>query len=315
MNILQKTALIALLTTSFFSLAGEKVDKSLPASDISRVNIENLRGEVSINGWDKAEVSITGELDDESEGLVFQNRDGSIFIKVKMPRRLDNNWQVKKSSLVINMPKNVRVTFSGVSSDVKITGLNRGAEIQSVSGSIVAKNISEFIDFNTVSGDIKSDSLSGKIRLSSVSGDITDNTSTGRLTLKVVSGEISAHSQASEVSVNNVSGDIELKLKQVDELVISTVSGEVESELSLNKNAEVRLSSVSGDFEMNFIGLINASFSIDSNAGGDIVNKLSSDRVKHDKYGPSSRLYFQMGDGSASVKANTVSGEIKLVAK
>lgn len=312
MNILKITSFILVCTFSALSFAGEKVDKTLPANNITTVNIDNLRGNVAINGWDKAEVSLTGELDDEAEGYVFEQRETSIVIKVKMPRRLDNGWNVKKSNLVINMPKNVRVNFTGVSTDVQVKNLNRGAEIHTVSGEITANSILDHIELNTVSGNIKSKNLSGKIFLSSVSGNIDDNDSTGRLKLNAVSGEISANSAANEVSVNAVSGEIELVLSKVDELTISTVSGDAESKLFLNKNAEVKLSSVSGDIEIDLQDKVDASFRIDSNAGGDIVNKLTSDKAKHDKYGPSSRLYFQVGDGSASVRANTVSGEIKI---
>ena len=44
------------------SIAGEKVDEELPSIGVNAVNIENLSGEVIIIGWDKASVTITGEL-------------------------------------------------------------------------------------------------------------------------------------------------------------------------------------------------------------------------------------------------------------
>jgi DUF4097 and DUF4098 domain-containing protein YvlB len=312
MNTLKNTTFVLLCALSTVSFAGEKVDKTLPANNITTVNIENVRGDVFINGWDKSEVSFKGELDDEAKGYIFEQRGASIFIKVKMPSHLKNGWGVNKSNLTINMPDSARVNFTGVSSDVQVKNLNGGAEIHTISGDILAKAINEHVELDTVSGDIKSQSLSGKIRLSSISGSIKDTGSKGRLKLEVISGEILSNSQANEVAVKNISGEIKLNLGRVDEFTISTISGDVESKLSLNKNAEVKLSSVSGDIELKFNNKVNASFRIDSNAGGDIVNKLTADQAKHDKYGPSSRLYFQVGDGSASVRANTVSGEIKI---
>lgn len=312
MKILIKIAMALFVFISIPSIAGEKVDKSLSAKNINEVTIENLRGEITINGWDQAKVSLKGELDDEAKALVFEQRGSSIVIKIKMPRHLKNNRNVTETQLVINMPADVRVNFSGVSSNVNLNNLQGGSEVSTVSGEITAHQLSKHIDLNSVSGNIISDQLSGKIRLATVSGNIDDQQSSGRLLLKAVSGDIETKSKASEVFVNNVSGDIELELGAVDELVIATVSGDIEGELALTPNATVKLSSISGNIEMKFTEKVSANFRLEANAGGDLVNKLTHDKAKHDKYGPSSRLYFQTGNGAASVRANTISGTIKM---
>lgn len=312
MKILSTIAIALLFCLALPSFAGEKVNKSLPANNINDVTIENLRGEVTINGWDQAKVLLNGELDDETTGLVFEQRGSSIFIKVKMPRNLNNSRNVSTSNITINMPENVRVNFSGVSSNVTLTNLQRGSEVNTVSGDIKANKLSEYVDLSSVSGNIISEQLAGKVSLSTVSGNIEDNQSSGRLQLKAVSGDIEANSQASEVFINNVSGDIEIELDAVDELVIATISGDVESELSLKQHATVKLSSISGNIEMKFTDKVSANFRLEANAGGDLVNKLTHDKAQRDKYGPSSRLYFQTGNGASSVRANTISGTIKM---
>ena len=136
--------------------------------------------------------------------------------------------------------------------------------------------------------------------------------SSGRALFKTVSGNLNANSSANEISANTVSGDIELKLAKVDELIVSTVSGGFFSQLSLNDNGLVKMSSVSGDLTLDFKNEVQASFNLKTNAGGNIVNELTSAKAKRAKYGPSAKLSFETGNASSSVRASTVSGRIEV---
>ena len=310
MKFIQHVIPVLFASVALQCFAGEKIDQSLPANNANNVSIENLRGEVSIVGWDKSEVKVTGELDEQAERLIFEQQGSHIIIKVVVPRRRGNNWNNEGSDLTINIPKDLRVNFNGVSSDVIVENFTKNVEVKTVSGDIEAKQLSERIELVTVSGSIKSRDLSGNIRLSTVSGDINDKNSTGKIRLKVVSGDIHTTSSATEVYVNNVSGSVEFSLAEVDELVASSVSGDIEGILSLNDSGFVKLSSVSGDMEIGFQSDVSASFKMNANAGGDLINKLTSDKAQRAKYGPSSKLNFQSGNGNGSVRASTVSGTI-----
>lgn len=309
--------IISLVFTGFAmqSIAGEKINKSLPADGVSNITIENLSGEVKIVGWDKEEVSVKGELDDKAKGLIFEQTGSTITVKVKMPRNSYSGWNDRGSELTIKIPENLRMKFTGVSSDVSVKNLLKSTEIKTVSGKIKATALNEYIELATVSGSIHSQDLSGKVQLVSVSGDITDVDSTGRLQLKSVSGSIESKSMANEVLANTVSGDIDLNLTGIDELTISTVSGDTISRLSLNENGLVKLSSVIGDLDMYFQSDVQANFRLNASAGGDLINKLTSAKAKHAKYGPSSKLYFETGNGNGSVRTSTVSGTIRILSK
>lgn len=300
--------LLLMVTTT--SLAGEHVDESMSLGSVKHITIENLRGEVTIIGNSGDTVSVTGELDDKAKGLTFEKSGSRIIIKVEVPHNNHNDWGADGSNLTIEIPQHVRVSFKGVSSDINISNFTNGSEVQTVSGDISAKNLMQQVELATVSGNIESKNLSGKIRLSSVSGDIHDRNSAGRAHFKTVSGSLSSSSSANEISANSVSGDIELRLAEVDELIVSTVSGQFESQLSLNDNGLLKMSSVSGDLDVEFKNDVQASFNLKANAGGDIVNRLTSAKAQRAKYGPSSKLFFETGNASSSVRASTVSGRI-----
>jgi DUF4097 and DUF4098 domain-containing protein YvlB len=290
--------------------AGEKVDETLTGAGVNAVTIENLSGDVTIIGWDKDTVTVKGELDDKAEKLVFEKFRKTINIKVELPKR--GSWKSKGSNLVIHMPKNLRMNFESVSSDVEIENLTNNIAVKTVSGNIVAKNLKEHIELSSVSGNIKASALQGKISLSTVSGDIVDESSSGRLQLQVVSGDIKSNSEANEVHVNNVSGSTELSLEKVDELRISAVSGGTEVSVFLNKDGVVKASSVSGEVELNFQNNIAADFRLKATAGGNLTNKITNQKSDRAKYGPSAKLYFQTGDANGSVRVNTVSGNIRV---
>lgn len=310
-----KICAIALTAISLQSIAGEKVDQTLSIDGATNISVENLRGKVKILGWDKSEVSVSGEIDEKAERFIFEKDGAFIKVKVVMPHHMNGSWHDQGSDLVINMPRKLRLDFNGVSTDVSVKGLTKSTEVKSVSGNISVESLSDLIDVSSVSGDITSENLSGKINLTSVSGDINDKNSDGRITLKAVSGHLKTRSEANEVFVNTVSGEIDMILAEADELIISTVSGDVDGELSLNTNGLIKMSSVSGDIDLGFTNDVQASFRMRSNAGGDLVNKITNDKAKHAKYGPSSKLYFETGNGKASVKASTVSGRLKVFKK
>ncbi|GHE93999.1 DUF4097 family beta strand repeat-containing protein [Thalassotalea profundi] len=307
-----KLVLLLMALVSTISYAGDSVNKTLALNGASKVVIENQRGKVNIIESNDENVSVQGELDDKAQAFIFEHSGATIIIKVEMPNN-QRSWRNDNgSNLTIKIPNHVRVSFSGVSSDVNIEGFKQGVDIKTVSGEITASHLNNIIDINSISGDIESKALSGKIQISTVSGDLEDKNSSGRVFIKSVSGGVRSKSNASEILVETVSGDIDLKLAAVDELDISTVSGDNQTYLSLNENGSVKLSSVSGDFDIKFANNIEANFRLKTNAGGSIENMLTLDKAERGKYTPNEKLNFTTGNGNGSVKATTVSGDIKL---
>jgi len=289
-------------------IAGEKIDETLTINNATTVTIENLSGKVKVIGWGKESVHVEGELDDKAEKLVFEQSGNTVNIKVELPNR--GSWNSKGSELTIHMPENLRMNFESISSDVAIENLTNNVTAKTVSGDIKAENLKDRIELSSVSGNIDSKSLAGKVNLSVISGDIDDHDSTGRLQLQAVSGKIESNTQAREVFVNNVSGNTQIKLAEVDELKMSTVSGDSQATLALQHSGVVKASSVSGSVELTFQQGVEADFRLKANAGGDLINKLTEQKAINAKYGPSSKLYFQTGNGSGSVRVSTVSGDV-----
>ncbi|WP_286234638.1 DUF4097 family beta strand repeat-containing protein [Thalassotalea sediminis] len=312
---MKKLLLIAGALTALSSwsvLANERVDETVQAEGVGKISIDNLRGKVLIEGWDKTEVSVKGELDEQTQRFIFERNGNAVKIKVKVKNSYRGGDNSDGSDLVVMVPRDVRVDFAGVSSDFTLKRIEKGVEGKTVSGDLHVSNIGGQTEIATVSGDIVSRQLSGKILLNTVSGDIEDTESKGRLKIRAVSGNVKTLSKAREVDLSVVSGEIEFMLGSIDDLELSAVSGEIAGELTLADSARVKMSSVSGDIGLKFNEDVNATFRLKTHAGGDLINKITDDRAQESKYSPRAKLYFDTGNGSASVKGTTVSGTIRL---
>lgn len=299
---------------STYGYAGEKINDSLSADGVAVVNIENLSGKVTVIGTNGDDISVKGELGDDVKRFIFEKRGNMVLAKVDNDRdhRHYRNNEDHASVFTVKMPKDLKMNFEGISSDVALENLAGNVDVKTVSGDIEAQNLNESIELSTVSGDIDSDNLSGKVRLSAVSGSINDKNSSGRLRLKSVSGNVKTQSTSTELTLSAVSGDIDFNLSEVEELNISNVSGDVDGSLVLLDNGELKVSGVSSDINLEFQDGVNAEFRLNASAGGDLINRITNDKAKRAKYGPSSKLNFSAGSGSASVRGSIVSGEVKV---
>ncbi|ALO35894.1 hypothetical protein CMT41_15050 [Colwellia sp. MT41] len=308
--------IITMATCLLFSsqlLAATEIAQSLPSETVTNVAISNHGGFITVIGWDKDKISVSGTLDDDAEKLIFEQKGAQVIIEVEYPRM--DNWRADGSKIIVFMPKNIRMKSSSISSEIHVSNLHGGVEVNTVSGDILAKNLTQSVELNSISGNINSHNLAGKVSLAAVSGDIQDNNSTGRLEIRSVSGEVVINSQAKEVFFNNVSGNSELNLAEVIELRIRTVSGDIQATLTLVEKALLKASTVSGDLTFTFQKGVDADFSLKSSVGGDIDNNITKEKTEHAEYGPGAKLNFQTLNGSALVRVSTVSGNIEVSSK
>jgi len=311
-TVLQSMSIVAMSIASLSTYAGERVDKSIDVDGASQVYIENQRGRVSIEGYSGSTLELTGTLDDKAEELIFKKQGNRVRVVVAVPRQNGYNNNRNGSNLVLKVPRQLGINFEGVSSDVAISNIDSDVYIKTISGDISAQKLLSHADMNSVSGNIDASGLQGKINLHSVSGNITDKQSSGKLSITVVSGDIETQSSAQDIRLEAISGNIEAKLTSVSDLEMKTISGDADVILALEKQGTAKMSSVSGDYTLEFEGDIDADFRLKTNAGGNIKNRLTSDKATKGKYVPSSKLSFTVGDGSGSVRGSTVSGSFTL---
>ena len=306
------TALFSFMLSSA-AAAGERVDETLKVSGDVTVEIEHQNGKIKIEGWDRDEVKVVGELDDKAEEFIFEERRGRVIIEVKMRKSKRWNSSKKGDDLDIKVPLKSFVRYSGVNADADISNLTEGLQANTVNGKIDAREVRGRVGLESVNGDLDARDLIGDLTLETVNGRIRDRNSSGsELFLGSVNGDIESRSTIKEVSIETVNGGIELELAEVEELRMSTVNGTIEVSMHLLEQGRVEGSTVSGEIAMGLQKNVSAKFDIQAHAGGRIVNRLSDHKVEKAKYGPSRWLEFELEGGKGRVDLSTVSGRIEL---
>ena len=269
-------------------LAGEQVNESLSVEAKGKVFIKIPRGLVTIQGWDKSEVMIQGELDDTTKRLIFETKKDKTFIKVDTQGQ--QHWG-DASVINIFMPKQLQLYFKGIDTSFTINNLTNHIEGKSITGNLVVKK------------------SHGKIKLSVVSGDIHLVESSGYTKVESVSGQVDFSGDFEKAYLKSMSGDIIADISGTSKLTIKNVSGDTQISGSVKNNAKLKLSSVSGDIWYKASDSLNAECEVVSQFGGDIENELTND-LPIEGHLDKKTLSFISGDGSGKLSINTINGSV-----
>jgi len=279
-------ALLALAPLSAF--AGDSVNERWDLDAKATISIENIAGEIIIQGWDKNEAYLTGELGDSVDELeISASKSGLEITVVNHDERNMDNTELK-----LMVPNGASVDASAVSADIEVSAMdNEKLTASSVSGDVEVATTSQWVSIESVSGDVKFSGHAGRISAESVSGDVD---------LSGISGEI---------AVTTVSGDMDLHAGAVESAKLETVSGDITATAEISGNGRLSAESMSGDVVINLPASQAGLFKAQSFSG-----RIQTDfgAVENAKHGPGSHLKHVSGNSGAEIRIESFSGNIKL---
>ncbi len=285
---------IALLvaTLPLAAFAGTPINKLTVADPTGTVEISNTAGTVTVTGWDRNEVEVTGELGKGTERLDFTKADKITRIKVVLPNRSNN---VEDTDLIVKVPAASLVSVNTVSADIGVQGVRGTQRLQSVSGEMRTEASGEDIECRTVSGDV----------------NIAGSGRKGLVSITTVSGDAIATRLAGEVNGSTVSGNLTLGVGETSRSRLRSTSGDLTLQGSLAADARLDIESISGDVRLDLVGKTGADFDVAS-FSGDIRNCFGPQPVRTDEYAPGKEWRHQEGDASARVRIKTLSGDVSV---
>jgi DUF4097 and DUF4098 domain-containing protein YvlB len=289
------TALLAvgvLLFVAPMAQADSPIDKRAPADPKGQVEISNTAGTVTVTGWDRNEVEVTGTLGDGSERLDFVTTDKLTRIQVVLPGKA---WHVKDSDLIVKVPAGSSLSVNTVSADIAVKGISGAQRLQSVSANVVTQAAADDVEIKTVSGDLT----------------VTGSDQKGLLTVTTVSGNATVTHVAGEVNGSTVSGDFRLGLGAVDRSRLRTTSGDLSLAAYLAGDGRLDVETISGDVRIDLAKPLNVEFDV-SSFSGDIRNCFGPKPARTDEYGPGKELRFTEGKGLARVRVKALSGDVSI---
>jgi len=279
----------ALLLLPALALADTRVDERHTLASGGRIELSNVAGKVTVRGWDRNEVQLTGSLGD---GLQLRQEKSANRVRweVEYPRRHTNGT----ATLVLNVPRASELLLSTVSADQDISGID------------VRR-----LQADTVSGNLNAAGRSGDSKLNTVSGNVVAKLQTPRLDVNTVSGRIEAGGGVSgDIGAQTVSGRVGVDAGRIQRLAVETVSGGIDLSTSgLAPGGRINVESVSASVNLRLPVKVSAQLSVNSFAGS-----INSDAgtVERPRYGPGSSLDTKLGGGDGDIRIQSHSGSVRV---
>lgn len=184
--------------------------------------------------------------------------------------------QKASADITVTVPPDCPVSLNLVAAGGVVTGIAAKTTVRSATGDVTLHNVVGDVEANTVSGNVEAQGLDGRVTFISASGELAlAGGSVDRLSARTVSGRISA--------------DLELLGDGTAE--IQTVTADVTVRLPEHASARVHLNSGTGRVEASFPELARRDRPIARTLAG------------------------ELGDGSANLTVNSVSGAVTLLSR
>ncbi|MCX5770121.1 MAG: DUF4097 family beta strand repeat-containing protein [Candidatus Hydrogenedentes bacterium] len=326
--LLAALALVPMHTAITAAAAQKSIDETRAVKPDGVVQISNVAGSVRVVSWEKSEVRLSGELEENVERVDFEVRDGRTSIRVVVREHSHGD---AAAYLTVSAPAASSIEADAVSADIHVedaappelerpmrqsvyarsvsgeVGVNTWAsavEIRSVSGDVTFSGAAETLDAETVSGNIQcAGAHSADVR--TISGDVkVANADSVRS--KSTSGDLTASNIGRAAEVSSISGDVQMTLASMNKVSARTVSGDVTMEGALAPAGRVTASTQSGGVEISFPPDVSAEFEISSMSG----HVRTGFGFKSE--GINRSLNFALGTGDGYVRISTTSGDVSI---
>lgn len=281
------------------ALADTPINLHHGATPDAHVSISNVKGAVTISGWDRNEVAVSGSLGEGTAPLAIEGDNGDLQIKVRPQGSGSGSWfswhgdnTMGPSTLQVHVPKGARLEVSVVSAPVGIDGIDGGT-----------------ISVNSVSGRVRIDARTPKLTVDSVSGTVQQSGHAEQADLQTVSGDILAPGLGGRAELQTVSGRVQASGGPWQKFNLSTVSGDVQIAGGVADHGSIDIDSMSGDVQLQLPADLSAAIHA-SSFSGDLRSDFG--QVSEHEHGPGSELNAEVGGSRGRIHVETFSGDLRI---
>jgi hypothetical protein len=288
--------LLGLLLAVATAQAQIQIDKRRPAPSKGEVYIENSFGSLKVIGWDKDEISVTGNLASGAEGLELDGDSEGVYVDVDVPESWfyesddDSDYQ---SHLVVHVP---------FGSSLGIETVNASIEIGDVRGALSVE---------TINGDVRIDGNPREVEVETMTGPVNVRAVSAPMEIESVSGPVTLSGVSRELYVVTVSGAVQVGGTSLQEVDIQTTSGDVRFDGGFTEEGDLEIETHSGHVELILTPGVKARFECRT-FEGQIQNEMGSKPRRDGRFNPFTELRFSTGLNEFEVGVETFSGDITL---
>lgn len=297
---MMRTTLLPLLVAGLLpaplASAGDSDDDlRWPAAPDVHIDVEFVSGSIEFEGWDRDEVRVRARKRTRETLSVEASHD---WISIGIPAA-GLGW----------------LAFGGGAEAQLRIDVPRGCEIRAklINGPIRVNDFDGSLRLHTANGKIDVSGAAREARLESISSDIRFEGKASRVDARTISGAIDLKGVAEEVNASTTSGSIRVEGGTLERIDLRSLSGSIDLEVRLARNARVALKSYSGSIEVSLPRDTSARFELQS-FSGELRSELGNGHSRSLRRGPGRHLDFDAGDATGRVSIETFSGSVRIEA-
>jgi hypothetical protein len=257
-------------------------DTTFAVSPGERLALRGLAGSVEVTGWDRDEVWVRTNTDDEL-GVAVRRADGAIQIRPEQGGE-------EKGRFFVSVPVWMELDVEGSELDVSVVGMRAPTMVRTGEGDV------EVIE---AEGGVAARSVEGTVTVVDVVGPVVAASGDDDVIVRRVRGSVLAQT---------VDGDVTLEDVTASELEGSTVDGDVFFSGPLASDGQYRLVTHDGDVVVQLDPDVGASVVV-STFDGDFASDFP---VTMERFSAGQELRFTLGGGGAQLTLEAFDGSIQV---
>jgi DUF4097 and DUF4098 domain-containing protein YvlB len=275
-----------MMTLSVLALAAaafvQQTDTTFAVRAGTRLEVENMRGEVRITSWDRNTVRVRATHAARG-GVEISERGAVLHVRSRAEHGMPT------ADIEVTVPRSLRVGVKGTFVSTRIDGVGGPVEVSTVHGDIDVRGASD-VRVEAVQGSVRVENATGDVEARSVNEDVRVIGARGNVRAETINGKVQIEgSQSSNVRGAAVNGTVSYAgvIRDGGRYSFTSHSGDVVVAVPDGVNATVTLATIAGEFR------------------SELPIQLTEAR-------PGRRVTVTLGTGSAQLELESFSGRVRL---
>jgi len=183
------------------------MSKTISAGKTPKIKVDAIGGDVSIVGWDGADVLV--KSDDEDTTLVQNGEEVTLTCG---------------GDLSLRVPKGSSFEFVSIGGDASIRGIQGNIELKEIGGDLSIRDVGS-VAIDTIGADFSLRNAKGNVYVKNAGADVSIRDVDGNVSLDSVGDDLALHGAGGNVSVN-VGDDVIVYLDPKPDGAYSVVAGD-----------------------------------------------------------------------------------------
>ena len=160
------------------------MSKSVFVGNTPKINLDKIGGDLSIVGWDGADLLIKGDEGD----IRFEQTEGAVSLSCG-------------SDLSLRIPKGATLAIKSLGGDASVRGMLGGIEIKEVRGDLSVRDVGA-LSIDAVHADFSLRGAKGNLYIKNAYGDVSIRDVDGTVTLDSVADDLALRGARGNIKVN-----------------------------------------------------------------------------------------------------------------